>query len=170
VETARGGWIGQDFTPESTITEQTAAAQQFTVGLRPVNKWAALASLIEREYGETISLTTVGCYLKAWGMTTQKPVRRAHERNDVAIKRRLVAEYPVFIEFIERLMCVPGDCPEPNPDELLDQVVKTNALGGSRPTNKAEMIATVRSHLHRRQKRPRVIRNLFVEKRFRYDA
>jgi hypothetical protein len=47
---------------------------------------------------------------------------------------------------------------------------KTDALGKSRPINKAEMIATVRSHLHRRQKQPRVIRNLFLEQHVRYAA
>jgi len=314
--------------------KQTAAAQQFAVSLRAVNKWAAVAkvgglralrprrrgrragegrldatqsariralivgkmpdqlklpfylwtraavaSLIEREYAKAVSLTTVGRYLKAWGMTPQKPVRRAYERNDAAIERWLIAEYPalvsqakreqatiywgdemglrsdhvtgtsyaplgrtpvvratgqrfgcnmisaitnrgalafmvfqgkfqtpVFIEFMKRLLRqvegklylivdghpvhrslaarrfavdnadrlrlirLPGYCPELNPDELLNQDVKTNALGKSRPTNKAEMIATVRSHLHRRQKQPRVIRNLFLEKHVRYAA
>jgi len=33
--------------------------------------------MIEREYGITVSQTTVGRYLKAWGMSAQKPVRRA---------------------------------------------------------------------------------------------
>lgn len=314
--------------------KQTAAAQQFAVSLRAVNKWAALdrggglralksrrrgrrsgegrldatqsariralivgkmpdqlklpfylwtraavASLIQREYAEAVSLTTVGRYLKAWGMTPQKPVRRAYERDDEAIKCWLAEAYPalvraakreratiywgdemglrsdhvtgtsyaplgrtpvvratgqrfgcnmisaitnrgalafmvfqgkfqnpVFIEFMKRLLrqvkgklylivdghpvhrsvaakCfvkdnadrlrlirLPGYCPELNPDELLNQDVKTNALGKSRPTNKAEMIATVRSHLHRRQKQPRVIRNLFLEKHVRYAA
>ncbi len=69
-----------------------------------------------------------------------------------------------------RLIRLPGYCPELSPDELLNQDVKTNALGKSRPTNKAEMIATVRSHPHRRQKQPRVIRNLFLEKHVRYAA
>ncbi|WP_232446083.1 helix-turn-helix domain-containing protein, partial [Burkholderia ubonensis] len=46
--------------------------------------------------------------------------------------------------------------------ELLNQDVKTNALGKSRPTSKADMIGTVRRHLHRRQKEPHVIRNLFT--------
>jgi hypothetical protein len=58
-----------------------------------------------------------------------------------------------------RLIQLPGYCPELNPDELLNQDVKTNALGKSRPTNKAEMIASVRSRLHRRHKQPHVIRN-----------
>ncbi|WP_249206193.1 hypothetical protein [Burkholderia cenocepacia] len=44
------------------------------------------------------------------------------------------------------------------------------ALGKSRPTSKAEMIGTVRRHLHRRQKEPHVIRNLFKEKHVRYAA
>ena len=69
-----------------------------------------------------------------------------------------------------RLIQLPGYCPELNPDELLNQDVKTNALGKSRPTNRAEMMATVRSHLHRRQKQPNVIRNLFQEQHVRYAA
>ncbi|KVZ44352.1 hypothetical protein [Burkholderia ubonensis] len=65
---------------------------------------------------------------------------------------------------------LPEYCPELSPDELLNQDVKTNALGKSRPTNKAEMISTVRRHLHRRQKQPHVIRNLFKEKHVQYAA
>ena len=239
----------------------------------------AVARLIERKYGITVSQTTVGRYLKAWGMSAQKPVRRAYERNDVAIARWLDEDYPaivkvakrekatiywgdemglrsdhvsgtcfapmgqtpvvratgqrfgcnmisaitnrgalafmvfegkfqnsVFIEFMKRmlkqvkgkiflivdghpvhrsaaakkfvaenanrlrLIRLPGYCPELNPDELLNQDVKTNALGKSRPTNKAEMVASLRSHLHRRQKQPHVIQNLFQEKHVRYAA
>jgi transposase len=46
---------------------------------------AAVASLIEREYDIVVSLTTVGRYLKAWGMSPQKPARRAYERNELTI-------------------------------------------------------------------------------------
>jgi transposase len=69
-----------------------------------------------------------------------------------------------------QLVILPGYCPELNPDELLNQDVKTNALGKSRPTNKAELVGTVRAHLHRRQKQPQVVRNLFREKHVRYAA
>ena len=48
---------------------------------------AAVASLISREYGIEVSLVTVGRYLNAWGMSPQKPVKRAYERNDAAIAR-----------------------------------------------------------------------------------
>jgi Winged helix-turn helix len=57
---------------------------------------ADVATLIEREYGMAVSLTTVGHYLRAWGMTPQKPGRRAYERNDSAIKRWRVEEYPAL--------------------------------------------------------------------------
>ncbi|CAG2160416.1 hypothetical protein LMG26411_07468 [Cupriavidus numazuensis] len=57
-----------------------------------------VASLIEREYGVTVSSTTAGRYLKAWGMSAQKPVRRAYERNDAAIARWLNEDYPRFMK------------------------------------------------------------------------
>jgi transposase len=240
---------------------------------------AAVINLIERQYGITVSLTTVGRYLNRWGMSPQKPVRRAYERDAAAISRWLRTEYPaiarqgkreraviywgdemglrsdhvsgtsdaplgqtpivratgqrfgcnmisaitnrghlafmvfhgkfdgrLFIRFLQRLLKqtagkvylivdghpvhravivrefvaanaarlrlirLPGYCPELNPDELLNQDVKTNALGKSRPTNRTEMMAGVRSHLHRRQRQPQVIRNLFQEKHVRYAA
>ena len=240
---------------------------------------AAVARLIERKYGVTVSLTTVGRYLEAWGMSPQRPVRRAYERNDEAIARWLSEEYPaiarqakrdgatiywgdemglrsdhvagrsfapvgrtpvvratgqrfgcnmisaitnrgalvfmvfrgrfdgrLFIGFMKRLLkqaprrvylivdghpvhrsalakrfvaksqerlrliLLPGYCPELNPDELLNQDVKTNALGKSRPTDRAELMASIRSHLHRRQKQPSLIRQLFQEQHVRYAA
>ena len=240
---------------------------------------AAVASLIAREYRIAVSLTTVGRYLRAWGMSPQKPARRAYERNDAAIAQWLSKEYPaiarqarrdgatiywgdemglrsdhvagtsyaplgqtpviratgqrfgcnmisaitnrgglsfmvfqgkfkapVFVAFLQRLLKqiagkiylivdghpvhksgtatrfaathssrlrlirMPGYCPELNPDELLNQDVKTNGLGKSRPTNRTELIAIVRSHLYRRQKQPQVITNLFREQHVRYAA
>jgi transposase len=266
---------------------QSARIRQWIVGRLPDQLklpfylWtrAAVALLIDREYGIAVSPTTVGRYLKGWGLSPQKPVRRAYERNDAAIARWLRTDYPaiarqarqegatiywgdemglrsdhvtgtsyspvgqtpvvratgqrfgcnmisaitnrgllafmvfhgkfgsrLFVGFMQRLLkqvpgkvCLivdghpvhrsrmaktfaseradrirliqmPGYCPELNPDELLNQDVKTNALGKSRPANRAEMIATVRSHLHRRQKQPQVVRNLFREKHVRYAA
>jgi len=63
-----------------------------------------------------------------------------------------------------------GYCPELNPDELLNQDCQDQRLGKSRPTTKAEMIGSVRSQLHRRQRQPQVIRSLFQEQHVRYAA
>jgi len=239
----------------------------------------AVVALIRREYGIEVSPVTIGRYLKAWGMSPQRPVARAYERNDAAIERWLKHDYPaiaraakrekaeiywgdemglrsdhvtgrsyapvgetpvvratgqrfgcnmisaitnkgalsfmvfkdkfaaaVFVEFLTRLLKqierkiylivdghpvhrsgvvkrlverhakrlrlirMPGYCPELNPDELLNQDVKTNAAGKRRPTNRSEMMGHVRRHLYRRQKPPQVIRNLFREEHVRYAA
>ena len=239
----------------------------------------ATAALVLREFKVTLSMTTVGRYLKGWGFTPQKPVRRAYERNDAAIAAWLSEQYPLvakeakrekaqiywgdemglrsdhvsgksyapagqtpeiratgqrfgcnmisaitnkgalsfmifegkfntklFVDFLRRLIKsapsktylildghpvhrsivvkafekanenklrlirLPGYCPELNPDELLNQDVKTNALGKSRPANKAQMVKAVRSHLHSRQKQPHIIRNLFKERHVQYAA
>lgn len=62
--------------------------------------------------------------------------------------RQFVAQNAERLRLIRR----PGYCPELNPDELLNRDVKTNAMGKSRPTSKADMVKSVRRHLHRRQK------------------
>jgi transposase len=266
---------------------QAARIRQMIIGKMPDQLklpfylWtrAAVALLIEREYAIDVSLTTVGRYLKAWGMSPQKPVRRAYERNDGAIALWLQRDYPaiarqakregaviywgdemglrsdhvtgtsyapvgqtpvvratgqrfgcnmisaitnrghlafmvfhgkfggaLFVKFMQRLLKqatakvylivdghpvhrsrmakdfvaarsdkirliqLPGYCPELNPDELLNQDVKTNALGKSRPRDRADLMTTVRSHLYRRQKQPQIIQNLFREKHVRYAA
>jgi len=46
-----------------------------------------------------------------------------------------------------RFFLLPSYSPELNPDELLNQDVKTNALGGVRPSNVQEMMDNVRSYL-----------------------
>lgn len=89
-----------------------------------------------------------------------------HPVHRSAAAKRFVAENAKRL----RLIQLPGYCPELNPDELLNQDVKTNALGKSRPANKTQMVASVHSHLHRRQKQPHLLRNLFQEKHVRYAA
>jgi transposase len=65
-----------------------------------------VASLIAREYGIEVSLVTVGRYLRAWGLSPQKPVRRAYERNEAAIARWLKQEYPMLARQAKREQAV----------------------------------------------------------------
>jgi len=55
---------------------------------------AAVAQLIEERFGVKVSLMTVGRWLKRWGLTPQKPVRRAWEQNPKQVERWLKVEYP----------------------------------------------------------------------------
>ena len=55
---------------------------------------AAVQLLIKREYAVRLSLTAVGGYLKRWGLSVQRPVKRAYERNEEAIAQWLAEVYP----------------------------------------------------------------------------
>lgn len=239
----------------------------------------AVADLIERRFGLSLSRWTAGRYLKRWGFTPQKPMRRAFERDPKAVKKWLDEEYPairkkaketgaqiywgdemglrsdhvtgrtyglrgitpvvpgtgrrfgcnmisaitnrgalnfmvfdgkfnarVFLEFLRRLVkqvrrriflvvdshpahkskkvrdwvtkCegkiqmffLPGYSPDLNPDEMLNQDVKSNALGRRRPHTQSEMIKDVRSYLRKRQRRPHLVKRYFLETSVRYAA
>jgi transposase len=239
----------------------------------------AVRQLIESRFGISLSVWTVGRYLKKWGLTPQKPVHRAYERDPEAVQRWLEQEYPaihkrakaenaeihwgdemgmrsdhhagrtygrkgktpeipatgqrfgcnmistvtnrgrlafmvfkcrfttqVALEFLPRLLrhtlrkvfliwdghpvhrsravkkwiedhadriemyFLPGYSPDLNPDELLNQDVKANAVGRQRPSDQPEMIANVRSYLHSTQRRPDIVRAYFQEEHVRYAA
>jgi transposase len=56
----------------------------------------AVVQLIEQGCGVSVSVWTAGRYLKAWGFTPQKPMRRACERNPRAVACWLKREYPTI--------------------------------------------------------------------------
>ncbi len=56
----------------------------------------AVQQLLARRFGVHVSVWTVGRYLRAWGLTPQKPVRRAYEQNPAAVRRWLQKEYPAI--------------------------------------------------------------------------
>ena len=57
---------------------------------------AAVMILIERECSVKMGVRAVGKYLKRWGFTPQKPIRRAYEQNPVAIQAWLNETYPAI--------------------------------------------------------------------------
>lgn len=239
----------------------------------------AVVELIKRRFDVRISRWTAGRYLKKWGFTPQKPVRRAWEQNGAAVERWLKEEYPaiqrqakkegallywgdemglrsdhsagrsfspkgqtpvitgtgqrfrcnmisaitnqgnlsfmvfresftvaVFLRFLRRLIRqsdrkvylivdghpvhraklvqawlekhssrismyrLPSYSPELNPDEMLNQDVKSNALGRQRPATVVELVKLVRSYLHSRQRLPHVVKRYFLERHVRYAA
>jgi transposase len=239
----------------------------------------AVRDLIAQRFGVQISVRTAGRYLAGWGLTPQKPLRRAYERDPVAVQRWLDQEYPaiekqakaenaeihwgdqmglradhqtgtsygrrgqtpvipgtgqrfrcnvmltitnrgelsfmvfkqnfngpVFIKFVRRLLrlrkrkvllivdrhpvhlsaavqrwlarhadraelfFLPGYSPELNPDEFLNQDVKSNALGRQRPATRDQMIAGVRSYLRSTQRQPGIVKSYFQAESVRYAA
>lgn len=256
--------------------KQVEVARVMSLPERTIRRWVAQ---MKREYGIALSAASIGNYLKRWGMSPQKPVRRAYERDDTAIQCWLETDYPAiaadakrrralifwadecgvrsddvrgrsfalkgrtaairttgqrfgcsmisavsnrgalafrvfegrfhaqtFIDFMQRLQkhgkgrkialivdrhpvhksnavkrwiadqadtvilhFLPDYAPELNPDELLHHDLKPG-LTKRRPRNRAELKFAVRSHLHKRQKQPRIVKNFFKEKHVRYAA
>jgi len=100
------------------------------------------------------------CSRKVFLVVDRHPVHRA------AKVRRWVNKHMDRI----RLFFLPSYSPELNPDELLNQDVKTNALGRQRPRDKLEMLANIRSYLRSTQRRPAIVRAYFQEEHVRYAA
>lgn len=57
---------------------------------------SAVQTLIAGECGVEMPIRTVGEYLKRWGYTPQKPLKRAYEQDPQAVKAWLETEYPAL--------------------------------------------------------------------------
>jgi transposase len=57
---------------------------------------AAVMQLIEQEYGITLPVRTVGKYLRRWGFTPQKPIKKAYEQRPEAVQAWLDEAYPAI--------------------------------------------------------------------------
>jgi hypothetical protein len=62
----------------------------------------AVRDLIAQRWGVTLSVWTVGRYLRRWGFSPQTPLRRAYERDPEAVQRWLEEEYPRIREEARR--------------------------------------------------------------------
>ena len=56
----------------------------------------AVCELIHHKYGFRMPIRTVGEYLKRWGFTPQKPLKRAYEQRPEDVGRWLTEEYPII--------------------------------------------------------------------------
>lgn len=69
-----------------------------------------------------------------------------------------------------RLFFLPGYSPELNPDELLNQDVKSNALGRRRARDEKELLSNTRGYLRSRQRKPEIVKKYFHGQHVRYVA
>ena len=58
----------------------------------------AVLQLVHQEFGIELPIRTLGEYLKRWGFTSQKPIRRAYEQSPAAVKAWLDDDYPTIAE------------------------------------------------------------------------
>lgn len=69
-----------------------------------------------------------------------------------------------------RVYFLPGYSPELNPDEYLNQDVKTNAVGRTRPLDRKEMIGNIRTYLRSTQAHRDYVKRYFQEEHVRYAS
>ena len=63
---------------------------------------ALVRELIFQRFEVDVGEDTVGRYLRAWGMSPQKPMRRAYEQSDEAVRRWLEIDYPEIVKRARR--------------------------------------------------------------------
>ena len=69
-----------------------------------------------------------------------------------------------------RVYFLPGYSPELNPDEYLNQDVKTNAVGRTRPLDRKEMIGNLRAYLRSTQANRSLVKRYFQAEHVRYAS
>ena len=105
-----GGWTNVRPTRRGRIkgdgrvlsAAQEEAIQRMIIDKRPeqlkmdFSLWsrAAVAQLIEQEFGIKLQVRSIGKYLTRWGFTPQKPIKRAYEQSPAAVQAWLQGEYP----------------------------------------------------------------------------
>lgn len=95
----RGRRMGEKRT---LTTEQEAQVKQALIDKTPDQLklpfalWTrdAVKLLIRQRFSLEMPIRTVGEYLKRWGFTPQKPVKRAYEQSSEAVKNWLKTDYP----------------------------------------------------------------------------
>jgi transposase len=97
---------------------------------------------------------------KVWLILDRHPVHRAK-----AIQRWVETKNGRI-----RIIFMPPYAPELNPDEFLNQDVKTNAVGKQRAANVDELKANTRRHLRSTQRRPDRVRSFFKAPTVKYAS
>ena len=107
----------------------------------------------------------VGNYLKRWGFTPQKPIKKAYERHPEA-GQAWVEERKDKIE----VFYLPSYSPELNPEERLNADLK-NALYTKVPVRtKVKLKAATTEHMQTLEKSPERVRKFFQDARVKYAA
>lgn len=80
---------------EEAVVEFIAGHCPDGLGL-PGSLWTreTVGALIKQRFGLAFSVWRVGRYLRRWGLTPQKPARRAYEQDPAVVRRWLEVEYP----------------------------------------------------------------------------
>ncbi len=92
---------GRALTAEQEARMQGALKDKTPDQLKlPFALWTrkSVQMIIKQELNIDIAISTVGKYLRSWGFTVQKPLKRAYEQNPKLVEKWLNEDYPVIAE------------------------------------------------------------------------
>ena len=159
--------VGRSFSPKGKTPVIKGTGQRFGCNMiSAITNQGALSFMVFREN------FTVAVFLRFLRRLIRQNERRVYLIVDGHPVHRAKLVQAWLEKHSERIRMVrlPGYSPELNPDEMLNQDVKSNALGRERPASRPELIQRVRSYLHRRQRQPHIVRRYFDEYHVRYAA
>jgi len=105
VKGLRDGQRGRQYGQQRVLsTQQEKTIQQIIVDKCPEQLklpfalWTrkAVQELIENQFNLLLPIRTIGEYLRRWGFTPQKPLRRAYEQKPQVVKEWLDSQYPLI--------------------------------------------------------------------------
>ena len=102
-EKVRGRKVGEGRRlPQATSDEIKTSIEEHTPDYfkLPYSLWSreAIQELIKQKYGFEMPLTTITDYLKRWGMTCQRPAKRATKQNAAAVKEFQEVTFPKIVK------------------------------------------------------------------------
>jgi len=129
------------------------------------NRGHLLFMVFKRRFASPVFLTFLKRLVKQVGRKAFLIVdgHPAHRSADV---KRWLQEHSDQL----RVFYLPWYSPKLNPDELLNQDVKSNAVGRRRPADQDDMVANVRGYLRSTQRQPHIVQSFFQEENVRYAA
>jgi len=95
IGTCRTLTSGQEKELQKAIRDKCPEQLKFPFALWTRN---AVRLLIKQLWSIDMPIRTVGEYLKRWGFTPQKPLRRAYKQNPKAVKKWLDEDYPTIFK------------------------------------------------------------------------
>ena len=108
-------------------------------------------------------------FLKRLVKQAERKVYIIVDRHPVHRSRKVTLWIQENANSIERFF-LPGYSPELNPDEMVNNDVKANAVGRKRANNRIQLMRNVRTYLRRRKEDPVQVQKYFHEKSVRYAA
>jgi transposase len=159
---------GRSYSPKGVTPTTSGSGQRFSMNmLSAITNRGHLAFMIfKSRFTAPVFLKFLRRLLKE---CPQRKVFLIVDRHPVHRSKKVSSWLKIHSNRIE-MFYLPGYSPDLNPDEMLNQDVKSNAVGKRRPHNRPQMMRTVRSYLAKRRRSPDLVKRYFHEKSVRYAA